>query len=383
MELLVAALHATQDSHGLLLARLANIHRLETTRQGPVLLHVLAVLAHRGGTDASDLATRQRRFEDVRCIQGAFGRAGADERVNLVDEDDHLRVALEFLEKPLQALLELSAILGPRHQERQVEGEDAAIGEEHRHGALDQAGCQSLDDGGLPNPRLTQKQWVVLCPPAENLHHPLDLLLAADERIETAFLGEQGEIARVLADIGRGLGGRLLLELASEAHDPLPQLEELEAAGGQVLGGVATLDPEQPQEQVLGADAGVAHALRFVHGVGEDLLRLLGQRQVGRGADLVEGHAIPEKLLAQLTDVDAGPVEEPGQNGIGLSQYTEQEVLRANRVTARATRLVTGEEQTAAHVLVESFKHFRNYRPPARDGKRRRTCGLSLRCGSL
>src|SRR4029450_10835194 len=41
---------------------------------------------------AGDLAARQRRLEDVRRVERAFGRPRADERVQLVDEDDDVRV---------------------------------------------------------------------------------------------------------------------------------------------------------------------------------------------------------------------------------------------------------------------------------------------------
>ena len=50
------------------------------------LLDVLAVLVERRRADALELAARQRRLEDVGGVDRAFGRAGADERVQLVDE---------------------------------------------------------------------------------------------------------------------------------------------------------------------------------------------------------------------------------------------------------------------------------------------------------
>ena len=65
-------------------------HRLEAPRQRRVLLDVLAVLVERGRADAVQLAARQRRLEHVGGVHRALGLAGADQRVQLVDEQDDL-----------------------------------------------------------------------------------------------------------------------------------------------------------------------------------------------------------------------------------------------------------------------------------------------------
>ena len=75
-------------SIGLLERRLLDHDRLEAPLEGGVALDVLAVLVERGRADALQLAARQRRLEDVGRVDRALGRAGADERVQLVDEQD-------------------------------------------------------------------------------------------------------------------------------------------------------------------------------------------------------------------------------------------------------------------------------------------------------
>ena len=65
-------------------------HRLEAALERGVLLDVLAVLVERGRADAAQLAARERRLEHVRGVDRAFGGAGADDGVQLVDEEDHL-----------------------------------------------------------------------------------------------------------------------------------------------------------------------------------------------------------------------------------------------------------------------------------------------------
>ena len=74
---------------------------------------MLAVLVERGGADGAQLAAGEHRLEQVGGVDCALGGAGADDRVQLVHEQDHLAVGLlDLLEDGLEALLELAAVLG-------------------------------------------------------------------------------------------------------------------------------------------------------------------------------------------------------------------------------------------------------------------------------
>ena len=88
--LLVPVTDAEQDLHGLLERGLLDHDRLESPLQGSVTLDVLAVLVEGRGADALEFPAGQRRLEDVRGVDGAFRGAGADERVQLVDEQDRV-----------------------------------------------------------------------------------------------------------------------------------------------------------------------------------------------------------------------------------------------------------------------------------------------------
>ena len=68
--------------------RLVDQHLLEAPLERRVLLDVLAVFVERGGADAMQLAARERGLQHVAGVDRAFGLAGADHRVDLVDEDD-------------------------------------------------------------------------------------------------------------------------------------------------------------------------------------------------------------------------------------------------------------------------------------------------------
>ena len=85
---LVAVAQTLEDLDGLLDRRLGHLDLLEAALEGGVALEVLAVLVHGGGADGLQLAARQRRLEDAGRVDGALGGAGADEVVELVDEQD-------------------------------------------------------------------------------------------------------------------------------------------------------------------------------------------------------------------------------------------------------------------------------------------------------
>ena len=161
--------------------------RLEPPGQGGVLLDVFAIFVERGGADALNLAARQGRLEHVAGVDGAFGPAGADQRVQFVDEENHVLGPADFVHHRLDALFKLAAVFRAGHHHRQIEHDDPAIVQDLRHGAGDHHLGQAFDDGGLADAGLAQKDRVVLLPPAEDLDDALDLVLSADDRIKLPF----------------------------------------------------------------------------------------------------------------------------------------------------------------------------------------------------
>ena len=123
-------------------------------------------------------------FRMLAASSEPFGRPGADQRVQLVDEHDDVRVLGELLHDRLEALFELAAVLRAGDDQRDVEREDALVGEEVRHVAADDLLREAFDDGRLADARLADEHGVVLGAPAEHLLHALELDLAADQRVE-------------------------------------------------------------------------------------------------------------------------------------------------------------------------------------------------------
>ena len=67
--------------------------RLKAPLQRRVFLDAFPVLVERRRADAAKLAARERRLQQVRGVHRAFGGARADNRVQLVDEEDDLALA--------------------------------------------------------------------------------------------------------------------------------------------------------------------------------------------------------------------------------------------------------------------------------------------------
>jgi hypothetical protein len=198
--LLVAVAQPCEDLDGLVDGGLVDTDLLEAALQRGVALEVLAVLVEGGGADRLQLATRERGLEDGGGVDRALGGARADEVVELVDEQDDVPALGDLLHDLLQALLELSPVLGAGHQRGQVERVDLLVLEQLGHlGAGDALG-EALDDGGLADAGLADEHGVVLGAPREDLHDPLDLGLAPHTGVELALGGQLRQIAPELVE---------------------------------------------------------------------------------------------------------------------------------------------------------------------------------------
>ena len=203
-------------------------HRLEAALERAVLFDVLAILVQRGRTDALQLATRERGLEHVARVDRAFRRARTHERVQLVDEQDDLLVLGDLVHDRLEALFELTAILGAGDDRRHVERQHAVVAERLRAFAVGDELRESFDDRRLADARFADEHRIVLLPARQHFHDALDFLGAPDRRIELAFGGELREIAAEVVERRRlgffsplgGVCGWRLHRPAGPEHHP-------------------------------------------------------------------------------------------------------------------------------------------------------------------
>ncbi len=213
---------------------------------------------------------------------------------------------------------------------------------------------------------------IVLGPAGQDLHDPLDLLVAADDRVELGLPGELGEVAAELVEHHGPLGGLLAglaLALArvagQELDDLLADTVEVSAELLEDLGGHALALPDQAEQDVLGADVVVAELQRLAERQLEDLLGPGREGDVaGRG-----GLSLADDLLdlgADGLERDAQGLERLGGDPLPLVDQPEQDVLRPDVVVVQHPRLFLGEDHHPPGTVRESLKHPRTSGPLSR-----------------
>src|SRR6201999_760611 len=219
-----------------------------------------------------------------------------------------------------------------------------------RHLARIDLGGKALDDGGLAAARLTQQHRVVLGAAGEDLHDPLDLGFATDDRVELALLGEAGQVAPELVEqfgrffaLARAAGARAALATTAGAGEhPDDLVADLVAVGVEVqedAGGDALVLADQAEQDVLGADVVVAQAERLAQRQLEHLLGARGERNLSRG-DLLAGADDADDLRAHSFDRDVEGLENTSGETLLLAKETEQDVLGADVVVLERPRLL-------------------------------------------
>ncbi|OQC18873.1 MAG: hypothetical protein BWX69_03180 [Planctomycetes bacterium ADurb.Bin069] len=201
-------LEAAQNRNRILHRWRRDQHGLKTALEGGILLEVLAVLIDGGGADHVQLAPGKGGLQHVARIDGALGLAGADDGVQLVDEENDAAVAADDLaEHGLEPFLELAAELGAGHQRAHVEGEDGLVLEPLGHVAPHDALREPLDDGGLADAGFADQDRIVLGLAGEHANRAADFGVAADDGLQLALAGQSHQIETVLLQrLNRGLG---------------------------------------------------------------------------------------------------------------------------------------------------------------------------------
>ena len=356
--LLVAVADAEQDLHGLLDRGLLDHHGLEAALQGGVALDVLAVLVEGRRADALQLPTGERRLEDVGGVDGAFRGARADQRVQLVDEQDRVAGAAQLLDDLLEPLLELAAVLGAGDERSDVQGQDPLVRERLGHIARDDALGEALRDGRLADTRLTDERRVVLGPAGQDLDDPLDLLVTADDGIDLAGPDRVREVDAQLVDGGRLAGALGLLgrrrgaRLGQHPDDLVADLVQVHAQRLQDPRRDALALADESQQQVLRADVVMAQPAGLVDGQLDDPLRARGQTDLAHYRPVTP----PDDELdsgPHLGQLDVHVLEHARSHALALADESQEQVLRADVVVVEPLRLVLGKRQDLACAISE------------------------------
>ena len=255
--------------------RLAHEHDLEAAFERGVFLDVLAIFVERGGADGAQLSASQRRLQHVRSVDGAFGGARADQRVQLVDEENDLALrVLDFLQHSLQAVFEFAAILRAGEHRSQVERHDALVLERFRHVARNDALRQAFDDGRLAHARLADQHRIILGAPRKHLHHAANFFIAADHGIEFAAPRLLVQVARITLQ-RLVLRFRILVGNALRSSNRGERLQDgvvRRAVTRQQLLRRIALQTGQRQQHVLGRNVFVLEGVGFLERLLQNLI---------------------------------------------------------------------------------------------------------------
>ena len=349
----VTRLEAVQDFHGLAHRRLDDVDLLEAPRERAVLLEDAAVFLERGRTDAAQLARGEHGLDQVRGIHRAARRgAGADDRMDLVDEQDRAGVLLQLREHGLQALLEIAAVLGAGDQRAEVERVDDRVGQHFGHVAFDDALGQAFGERGLAHAGFAHVERVVLATAAQHLDGAFDFVGAADQRVDLA--GER-EVVEVAGEFGERVAlvfallalPRLVLGLrflafagAGDAvREIVDDIQPRDVLLVQEIDGVRILFAVDGDQDVGAGDFLLARGLHVVDGA---LQHALEPQRGLRVAAVVVGQARDRgfdrlvQLMAQAGEIRADRLED-GFGG-GVVEQREEQVLHGHELMAGFAR---------------------------------------------
>ena len=277
--------------------------------------------------------------------------------MQLVDEHDDVRVVGQLLHDRLEALFELTAVLRAGDNQRDVERENALVGEEVRHVAVDDLLREPFDDGGLADARLADEHGVVLRAPAEDLLHALELVVAADERIELVLHRRLGEIAAELGQQRRFLDARQRRLFVQELDDVLAHGVQPHPLFHEDGRGHRALLAEDAEQQVLGPDVVVQQAIGFFRGKLQHALGFRAERDLDRRRHLLAEHGAAFDFLADVFERQVRARENPAGEPLAFANQAQKEMLGLNGNAAELAGLVAGEEEYSPGPFGVPFEH--------------------------
>ena len=190
---------SAQDRNGVFHGRLIDQDLLESALQSGILFDVLAVLVKSRRADAVELASGEFWLQQVACVHSSLGLSGADDVVQLVDEQQNPAVGfLNFVEHGLEPLFKLTSVLGARDKGSHVQSEDGLVLQSFRYVSVQDSLGQPFNDCRLADTRFSDQDRIVFGSSGEDLDGVTDLSVTSDDRIQLAFPCHLDKVPAVL-----------------------------------------------------------------------------------------------------------------------------------------------------------------------------------------
>ena len=287
---------------------------------------------------------------------------GADDGVDLVDEQDRLRFLAELGEQPFQAFFEIAPVLRAGEEGAEVEGVEGGVRHDLRDISLDDHLGKPLCDGGLADPRIAHEQRVVLAPATQDLDRALDLGATADEGVGAPLRSLPVEVHRkgferrlptlfgclFFLSSGR-LGGDAFAvrDLRDPVGEVVHDVETGDALAVEQVCGVGLALPEQGDENVGARHLLLAGGLHVEQGPLQDALKAKGRLGLAIVAGIKGGDRLremPAKVALELLDVRSAGAKH--RQRVAVREQREEQMLHRHELVAlfagRSERFVQG-----------------------------------------
>ena len=275
-----------QHEHRVLYTRLIDKYRLEAPCQCGILLDIFAIFIQCCRPDAMQLATRQRRFQQVGGIHRPVGLAGTDQLVHLVYEQHDTTIhAFYFLEHSFQPFLELTAIFRTGDQGTHIQGQQLFAAQRLGHIMIDDPLGQAFGNRCLTDPGLADQYRVVFGPAGENLDCPADLGITTDNRVQFAGCSPCCQIYSIAGQGIIGFLGLVAIGGATSAQGFYRRFQRCRPDTGIChQGGGGRLPLGQCQQHGIYGDELVTTAVGISLGVSQQPRQLRVQAELGTTA---------------------------------------------------------------------------------------------------
>ena len=197
----VFTLDSTENCYGVEHAWLSHIDGLEAPLKCRVLLNVRAILIKRSGANGAQLATTERRLEQLPGAWASRVGAGADDGVDLINEQNDPAVGgAHFANDCFESLFKLALKLCTGEQLSNIKSDDLDV--LHLFGAIavDNSLREPFHYCGLTNAGFANKHRVIFGAAAQHLHAAANFLIASDHRIQLAGAGALGQVDAVFLE---------------------------------------------------------------------------------------------------------------------------------------------------------------------------------------
>ena len=279
-------------------------------------------------------AARQHRLQEVASVHCAVRLACADNRVQLINEQqDAPFAALDFRKHRLQALLELATELRAGNQAAHIQRENRLVLQRIRHVAAHDSLRQPFGDSGFADARFADQHRVVLRLPAQNTDDVADFAVTADNRVELVLPRHLHKVRAVLLQrivrFLRVVGGHA--GCAAHAGQLLQELLLVVAHAAQDFFDVGVRLRRDTEENMLNGEVLVLHLLGAVFRLQQGFLEVRGNINLvclaaGAGHARNPGQRIIQRRTESI-HADAAPGQQLRDERLRIFRQGEQHML--------------------------------------------------------